>query len=164
MYYSLVFFFNVPAPTEMYPYEHTLSLHDALPIWIGARFGNECKPGSHPNKLRSRNDRPWPENLRALSQARLVGPTDSIGVGDGCDRSPLAGLHGFGIASFPQLSRTNIGACIQKHDHLDPHRNLRGDSDGAPDQPECGPPGGAFNRHSDKYCTVCRCQWEIGRD
>src|SRR3546814_2085799 len=37
----------------------------------------------------SRNDRPWPENLRALSQARLVGPTDSIGVGDGCDRSPL---------------------------------------------------------------------------
>src|SRR3546814_1650594 len=27
------FFFNDPATTEIYTYEHTLSLHDALPIW-----------------------------------------------------------------------------------------------------------------------------------
>src|SRR3546814_15421648 len=30
----LVFFFNVPAPTEIYTYGHTLSLHDALPISV----------------------------------------------------------------------------------------------------------------------------------
>src|SRR3546814_15099619 len=27
------FFFNDPATTEIYTYLHTLSLHDALPIW-----------------------------------------------------------------------------------------------------------------------------------
>src|SRR3546814_15046529 len=27
-----MFFFTYPAPTEIYPYRHTLSLHDALPI------------------------------------------------------------------------------------------------------------------------------------
>src|SRR3546814_14624579 len=27
-----LFFFNDPAPTEIYTYRHTLSLHDALPI------------------------------------------------------------------------------------------------------------------------------------
>src|SRR5438445_5166191 len=31
---SLLFFFNDTAPTEIY----TLSLHDALPIWIGGEF------------------------------------------------------------------------------------------------------------------------------
>src|SRR5205814_5917745 len=37
---SLFFFFNAPAPTEIY----TLSLHDALPIWTasdGGRAGNQ---------------------------------------------------------------------------------------------------------------------------
>src|SRR3546814_14127866 len=32
-YYVVVFFFNYTAPTEIYPYGHTLSQHDALPIW-----------------------------------------------------------------------------------------------------------------------------------
>src|SRR3546814_5450501 len=31
----LFFFFNDTAPTEIYTYSHTLSLHDALPIWFG---------------------------------------------------------------------------------------------------------------------------------
>src|SRR3546814_15161079 len=30
------FFFNVTATTEIYTYGHTLSLHDALPIWLAA--------------------------------------------------------------------------------------------------------------------------------
>src|SRR3546814_19304739 len=31
----LIFFFNDPATTESYTYGHTLSLHDALPIYAG---------------------------------------------------------------------------------------------------------------------------------
>src|SRR3546814_7806416 len=31
--YSFMFFFNDPATPEIYTYCHTLSLHDALPIW-----------------------------------------------------------------------------------------------------------------------------------
>src|SRR3546814_15975475 len=34
----MFFFFNDTATTEIYTYLHTLSLHDALPIWIGPRF------------------------------------------------------------------------------------------------------------------------------
>src|SRR3546814_9839216 len=33
--WCIVFFFNVPATTEIYTYLHTLSLHDALPICEG---------------------------------------------------------------------------------------------------------------------------------
>src|SRR3546814_1064061 len=32
---TLFFFFNDPAPTEIYTYGHPLSLHDALPIFQG---------------------------------------------------------------------------------------------------------------------------------
>src|SRR3712207_7060495 len=35
MYFSFIFFFNDTATTEIY----TLSLHDALPIFAGARLG-----------------------------------------------------------------------------------------------------------------------------
>src|SRR3546814_16336172 len=35
---SIVFFFNVTPTTEIYTYLHTLSLHDALPIFITVRF------------------------------------------------------------------------------------------------------------------------------
>src|SRR3546814_1684131 len=31
--YDMIFFFNDTATTEIYTYGHTLSLHDALPIW-----------------------------------------------------------------------------------------------------------------------------------
>src|SRR3546814_4299124 len=34
-----VFFFNDPATTEIYTYCHTLSLHDALPIFVAALKG-----------------------------------------------------------------------------------------------------------------------------
>src|SRR3546814_11703151 len=33
MFFFLIFFFNDTATTEIYTYLHTLSLHDALPIW-----------------------------------------------------------------------------------------------------------------------------------
>src|SRR3546814_17639837 len=32
--YTLIFFFNDTATTEIYTYLHTLSLHDALPIYV----------------------------------------------------------------------------------------------------------------------------------
>src|SRR3546814_14699292 len=38
-YSSSIVFFNETAPTEIYTYLHTLSLHDALPIF-GALFGS----------------------------------------------------------------------------------------------------------------------------
>src|SRR5216110_4096552 len=38
------FFFNAPAPTEIYTSSHTLSLHDALPISHGTR--PPARPGS----------------------------------------------------------------------------------------------------------------------
>src|SRR5213075_3532391 len=43
-YYSflLFFFFNDPAPTEIYTTRHTLSLHDALPILSAHRAGLFC--------------------------------------------------------------------------------------------------------------------------
>src|SRR3546814_14561649 len=31
---SMFFFLKVTATTEIYTYRHTLSLHDALPIWV----------------------------------------------------------------------------------------------------------------------------------
>src|SRR3546814_20827436 len=35
MSHLCLFFFNDTATTEIYTYGHTLSLHDALPIWFG---------------------------------------------------------------------------------------------------------------------------------
>src|SRR3546814_5386031 len=35
----MCFFCNVPEPTEIYTYCHTLSLHDALPIFFGCGLG-----------------------------------------------------------------------------------------------------------------------------
>src|SRR3546814_14487121 len=40
--FSFCFFFNDPAPTEIYTYWHTLSLHDALPIWA-----DDCREFTH---------------------------------------------------------------------------------------------------------------------
>src|SRR3546814_18213594 len=44
--FSLFFFFLTDtSPTEIYPYCHTLSLHDALPIW---RAGDDVVVGPTP--------------------------------------------------------------------------------------------------------------------
>src|SRR5213594_3636349 len=37
--FILIFFFNDTAPTEIYTSVHTLSLHDALPIFVGSVVG-----------------------------------------------------------------------------------------------------------------------------
>src|SRR3546814_13033927 len=36
---SFIFFLNHPSPTEIYTSCHTLSLHDALPIWLFRQHG-----------------------------------------------------------------------------------------------------------------------------
>src|SRR6188474_3980276 len=65
------FFFNDTATTEIYTSLHTLSLHDALPIWRTRRPGPGARPRSprwrsswsrssrseeHTSELQSRND------------------------------------------------------------------------------------------------------------
>src|SRR3546814_13678583 len=56
-----LFFFNDPAPTAIYPYRHTLSLHDALPIfqpgsgqlWAVVNERDELGPNLVPDYLTS---------------------------------------------------------------------------------------------------------------
>src|SRR5690349_22225110 len=50
----LLFFFNDPAPTELY----TLSLHDALPIWP-SRARPECPSSRSPAPSSSRCSSAW---------------------------------------------------------------------------------------------------------
>src|SRR3546814_8980420 len=54
----LVFFFNDTATTEIYTYSHTLSLHDALPIW-SAR--HSARPPPRPRRCRR-----WSPRQRCL--------------------------------------------------------------------------------------------------
>src|SRR3546814_3970011 len=41
----MLFFFNDTATTALYTYCHTLSLHDALPIWLDRHCRGVAKPG-----------------------------------------------------------------------------------------------------------------------
>src|SRR3546814_5530215 len=78
--FCFVFFFNDPATTEIYPYGHTLSLHDALPILscsrdagIGAeKVAKECVEVGRPRALDflARENR---IGLRLILAARDVG-------------------------------------------------------------------------------------------
>src|SRR5438270_3790296 len=73
---SFVFFFNATAPTEIY----TLSLHDALPIWIlerrpdGDRGGHLRDRAQHPDVRQARRNRPRSEEHTSelQSQSNLV--------------------------------------------------------------------------------------------
>src|SRR3546814_18961378 len=47
---SIVVFFNDTSTTEIYTYRHTLSLHDALPIFIDAGYDQAVRP--FPDHLR----------------------------------------------------------------------------------------------------------------
>src|SRR5205823_12865518 len=61
------FFFNDPATTEIY----TLSLHDALPIWIGG--GNDLRVAAHLGDPKSSGDQRSEEHTSELqSLAYLV--------------------------------------------------------------------------------------------
>src|SRR5213596_3538938 len=50
---ALIFFFNDPAPTEIYTRPYTLSLHDALPISTSA-----ASPGTSTRRARARSRPP----------------------------------------------------------------------------------------------------------
>src|SRR3546814_16597617 len=58
------FFFNDTATTEIYTYGHTLSLHDALPIFLHAQFGVTI-PGALPAAGVRLVDRLAPNELAA---------------------------------------------------------------------------------------------------
>src|SRR3546814_20073362 len=65
MYTILFFFFNDTPHTENYTYLHTLSLHDALPIWIMHRFVKDrCLPGSMTESIVSAWSKRRPMSLR----------------------------------------------------------------------------------------------------
>src|SRR3546814_16151570 len=51
----MMFYFNVTASTEIYAYCHTLSLHDALPIW------------------RQASPIPWPQPRDSCSERQSIG-------------------------------------------------------------------------------------------
>src|SRR3546814_9464206 len=61
------FFFNDTATTEIYTYRHTLSLHDALPIWIYCEY----QRGDHGRPVRSTDSAHRRPSL-------LVGPWDRV--------------------------------------------------------------------------------------
>src|SRR5437868_12158482 len=67
---SFFFFFNEPAPTEIY----TLSLHDALPIFALPRGRGEARlqPGRRAQVCRPA--RRGGQALRGVAQARVRGP------------------------------------------------------------------------------------------
>src|SRR3546814_8948925 len=66
--YILVFFFNDTATTEIYTYGHTLSLHDALPIYVPL----------HRRRLARRDRaRAWPLGAGRRGGARLHGQHDA---------------------------------------------------------------------------------------
>src|SRR3546814_17702122 len=73
-----VLFFNVTATTEFYPYGPTLSLHDALPIWLRATasdlVGARPRPLPRPGRLR-RGPR-GPADARPACRGRAGGCAD----------------------------------------------------------------------------------------
>src|SRR3546814_3011384 len=96
MYYTeklLVFFlFNVTAITEMYTYLHTLSLHDALPIYV-LQHGHLVE---HPRNLegpsdphrRDAVDRPVRDAAAAEGDGPAAGRVDPV---DDVEKGGLAG-------------------------------------------------------------------------
>src|SRR6187397_2241271 len=53
---SFFFFFNDTATTEIYTVYNTLSLHDALPIWRGGRFGSHNMHENYPGPCSFRSE------------------------------------------------------------------------------------------------------------
>src|SRR3546814_3769062 len=67
----LFFYFNATATTEIYTDVHTLSLHDALPIWRrGIPVGTEAADRNH---ARGDDDDATPRRGRTASRRRLDG-------------------------------------------------------------------------------------------
>src|SRR3546814_949278 len=60
----VVFFFNDTATTEIYTYLHTLSLHDALPIYKIAVFVGSLRAASINLRLARALEKLLPENVK----------------------------------------------------------------------------------------------------
>src|SRR3546814_12771913 len=73
---SAVFFFNDTATTEIYTYLHTLSLHDALPIYIASRPDDPRLGAGEGIGRRVRREHAAHQRLMllALAGADAVGP------------------------------------------------------------------------------------------
>src|SRR3546814_20519398 len=89
-----LFFFNVTATTTIYTYAHTLSLHDALPVWCPSaeiELSGEPPPPAPPLKGRGEvypcpNAQTPPSQLsRALRVTACARPSEERRVGKECD-------------------------------------------------------------------------------
>src|SRR3546814_4973438 len=109
----LFFFFNVTAPTEIYTYLHTLSLHAALPI-SGRRRRAGCRNRwSAPAVRRSRRSRDGAA-VRARSGASL-----RVSRGFACGNSstaPRLMLFGSTFARYSRFLATTFWASRPKGD------------------------------------------------
>src|SRR3546814_6324161 len=80
MFIMFVFFFHDTAPTEIYTYCHTLSLHDALPISRIARAASAPERRDHSRS--GRGPAPRPE-ARCAGRHRPSAPTSPAARGYG---------------------------------------------------------------------------------
>src|SRR3546814_19117338 len=83
----LIFFFKDTVTTEIYTYGHTLSRHDALPIW--AMFG--------PREMLLSSEEPV---VRQFLNAQTVGP---IGMSEEKDADELAAEVGLEMPPLPPI-------------------------------------------------------------
>src|SRR3546814_15451397 len=93
-----VFFFNDSAPTEIYTYGHTLSLHDALPIWARGVERGQRQAGlfdGHDGRVRREVD---------AEPARVVHLRDQAAVGD-TRRDAVAEFTGGRVVLQQRLER-----------------------------------------------------------
>src|SRR3546814_14109063 len=84
----IVFFFNGMATTEIYPYEQTLSLHDALPIFLGLSCSDQ---GLAPTKSPARAT--WRGFFIPSIAQCLAGHFRCAGFRRGAARARIAAAH-----------------------------------------------------------------------
>src|SRR3546814_12488765 len=91
------FCFNAPPTTEIYPYRHSLSLHDALPI---CHQPGGAGPGA---VFRERRDRRL-LHRRMLAEAEIVVAAERDEIAPAAPRRASRPPHGFGEGA-PQPDR-----------------------------------------------------------
>src|SRR3546814_20143111 len=90
-------FFKDTATTHIYTYLHTLSLHDALPIWIAIGIVKSLYIATKPGRDAKASDKPVQVHLyarlvaigKAVDDARAVG----LHLRDGAERAIQFGIH-----------------------------------------------------------------------
>src|SRR3546814_20746629 len=116
LFYDFFFLFNDTATTEIYTYWHTLSLHDALPIWLqcsnwwslqGARPSST--PSSPPSPLIFATRAAKPITNRLLIVSRCRRSACSMGSITTTPRLPTSYRTGRAIpAAWDEIGRAHV--------------------------------------------------------